>query len=192
MAETAKARVSYADYLAREVGNATRHEFHDGVVIAMAGGTPEHSFLVTRVLLALGNALAGGPCTLFESNLRLYLAAARRALYPDASIICGKLSRAEQDHDAATNPRVIVQVLSPTTEAYDRGEKFELYQTLPSFQEYLLVASQRVRIEVVRRDVGGTWRHEYFGPGESVHLASVDIAVGVDDVYQGWAELTGT
>src|SRR5262245_34789142 len=128
MAERALARVSYAEYSAREAESSVRHEFHDGAVIAMAGGTPEHSLLAARVLVALGRALSHGPYTLFESNLRIYVAPSRRALYPDASIVCGKLVRAEQDRDAVVNPRVIVEVLSPTTEAYDRGEKFELYQ----------------------------------------------------------------
>lgn len=192
MAETAKSRSTYAEYLAGEEASSQRHEFHDGTVVAMAGGTPEHSLLVARALVTLGNALAGGPCALFESNLRVYLAASRRALYPDASVVCGKLTRAEEDRDAATNPRVILEVLSPSTEAYDRGEKFELYQSLPSFQEYVLIASQRVRIEVVRRDVGGTWRHEYFGPGGHVQLASVNVMIEVDEVYSGWAELAGT
>jgi Uma2 family endonuclease len=91
--------------------------------------------------------------------------------------------------DAVVNPTLIVEVLSPSAEAYDRGSKFELYQTLPSFIEYLIVASQRVRVEVVRREPDGAWRHEYFSAGDSVPLSSIGVAVLVDDLYRGWAEV---
>jgi Uma2 family endonuclease len=181
--------ISYGEYLAAEARRDVKHEFHDGTVVAMAGGSPEHSLLCARLLLALGNALEAGNCRPFESNLRLYLPAARRGLYPDASVICGRLERDPVDPDAATNPTLIAEVLSPSTEAYDRGQKFELYQTLHSFTEYLLVASQRVRVEVVRREPDGAWRHEYFGAGDSVLLRSLGIAISVDDVYRGWADL---
>lgn len=189
MAAPAARRSSYSEYLAAEARSEVKHEFHDGTVVAMAGGSPEHSLLCARVLLVLGNALEGRTCRPFESNLRLYLPQVRRGLYPDASVVCGRLERDPVDPDGATNPTLIAEVLSPSTEAYDRGQKFELYQTLPSFTEYLLVASQRVRVEVVRREPDGAWRHEYFAPGDSVPLRSLGIEIGVDDVYRGWAEL---
>jgi Uma2 family endonuclease len=182
-------RISYGEYLVAEASGDVKHEFHDGTVVSMARGSPEHSLLCARLLLVLGNALEGGACRPFESNLRLYLPAVRRGLYPDASVVCGRLQRDPVDPDAATNPTLIAEVLSPSTEAYDRGEKFELYQTLPVFAEYLLVASQRVRVEVVRREPDGARRHDYYAAGDSVPLRSLAITIVVDDIYRGWAEI---
>lgn len=168
MAFAAAHSASYAEYLAAEKLAEVRHESHGGTIVAMAGGSPEHSLLIARMLVALGVALEGNPCQLFESNLRLHLSAVRRAL-PDVSVVV-VVVRAPEDSDAAVNLKLLVEVLSPSTEAYDRGEKFEIYQTLPSFEEYVLIASQRVRVEVVRREPDGGWRHAYFGPGDHVPL----------------------
>jgi Uma2 family endonuclease len=189
MAQPAHQRTSYAAYLEAEARSDRKHEFHDGVVVAMSGGTPRHSHLATRMIGALVSSLAGRPCRPFESNLRLYLPAVRRGLYPDASVVCGRLEHDPADPDAATNPTLIVEVLSPSTEACDRGEKLELYQTLASFQEYVLVASERLRVEVIRREADGSWRHEYYGTGDVVPLRSIDVSLRVDVLYDGWAEL---
>ncbi len=191
MAARAPELISYAEYLAAEERADGRHEFHDGVIVAMSGGTPAHSLLSARAVALLTNALAGKPCRTFEANLRLYLPDVRRALYPDASVICGRLERAARDPDAAINPTVIVEVLSPTTEGYDRGEKHDLYRTLPSFQEYVLISSERIRVEVMRREADGGWHHEYFGPGDTASLKFVDASISVDHLYDGWAELHG-
>ncbi len=189
MAARAPQVVSYPEYLVAEERAEVRHEYHDGAVVAMSGGTPEHSLLAANVVRMLGNALEGKPCRAFESNLRLHLPVVRRGLYPDASVICGRLEHAPADKDAAVNPTVIVEVLSPSSEGYDRGEKHDLYRTLASFQEYVLISSERVRVEVMRRDADGSWHHEYFGSGDAAPLKSIDVTLSVDALYDGWAEL---
>jgi len=109
--------------------------------------------------------------------------------YPDATVVCGKLSLDEEDPNAVTNPSVITEVLSVSTEGYDRGEKWSHYQLLASLREYVLVSSERVRVEVFRRVSGGEWTYSTHGPGEVVILPSLGVQLPVDALYEGWEEL---
>jgi len=175
-------RVSYAEYLAFERDAETKHEFIDGAVVAMAGGTPEHSRLAMNVGVALANALRGRRCSAFSSDLRVHVPATGRSTYPDVTVVCDERRTAEVDPDAIINPTLIVEVLSPTTEARDRGEKFSHYRRLESLREYVLVSQDDVRIEVFRRQ-GDIWALRDYGPGQSVELASLDVRLEVDVIY---------
>ena len=103
--------------------------------------------------------------------------------------ICGPLQLDAEDRNAATNPTVMVEVLSKGTEAYDRGEKWSHYRKLPSLREYVLVSSQRIAVEVFRRGVDGEWIYNSYGPGERASLPSIELDLAVDAIYSGWAEL---
>jgi Uma2 family endonuclease len=170
---------TFADYLALERESEVKHEFDAGEILAMSGGTARHSALAARVIVALGNTCPSG-CTVFTSDMRVRVAATGRATYPDVSMVCGPI---EYDPDDAarttiTNPALLVEVLSVTTEKGDRGNKWMHYQRIASLQEYVLV-SQEPRIEIFRRTPSGTW--EYFEVREgNVRLASgpaLDLAV---------------
>ena len=163
---------TFADYLALERDSDIKHEFDAGEILAMSGGTARHSALAVKVATALETTRPSG-CTVFQSDMRVRVAATGRATYPDASMICGPI---EYDPDDAarttiTNPVLIVEVLSVTTEKSDRGNKWLHYQRTPSLQEYVLV-SQEPRIEIFRRTASGTW--EYF----EVHEGTVRLASG--------------
>lgn len=176
--------MDYAEYLAFEQSSATKHEWIDGVVYAMSGGSPEHSRLQARVIVALTVALAGKPCAPFTSDLRVFVSAANRSTYPDVTVICDKVQPSENDPHAATNPTVLVEVLSPNSEADDRGEKWALYQRIPSLQHYVLVSQHRPRVEVYSRtDLG--WHYAEWLPGASFELAAVGASIAVDDIYAG-------
>ena len=123
-------RMSYVEYLAFEEASETKHEWIDGAVVAMSGGSPEHSRLQARMIVALTAALTGKPCAPFTSDLRVVVADAKRSTYPDVTVICDQIQQAEADPHAATNPTVHVEVLSPNSEADDRGEKWALYQRI--------------------------------------------------------------
>jgi len=157
MAELAPDRISYAEYLAAESASVTKHEYLRGEVYAMAGGTPTHAGLAMAVGVALSNALAGRSCRVFSSDLRVRVDETDLSTYPDVTVVCGRFESAEIDVDAATNPIVIVEVLSDSTEAYDRGEKFAHYRRLSSLREYLLVSQREPRLEVYSKNDAGAW-----------------------------------
>lgn len=158
-AEGSRHRYSFDDYLLYERDSRLKHEFIDGQILAMAGGTPRHSALASRVGAALESGRRAG-CVAFQSDLRVRVLATGRATYPDVSLICGPLERdpADPSGDTVTNPRVIVEVLSRTTEEDDRGDTWRDYQRVPSLQEYVLV-SQSPRVEVYRRVEGNRWEY---------------------------------
>jgi Uma2 family endonuclease len=170
---------TFADYLALERESETKHEFDAGEIAAMSGGTARHSALAVNVTVALMTARPSG-CTVFQSDMRVRVVATGRATYPDVSMVCGPI---EHDRDDAarttiTNPALLVEVLSVTTEKGDRGNKWMHYQQIPSLQEYVLV-SEEPRIEIFRRTASNTWEYVEVREG-TVRLASglaLDLAV---------------
>lgn len=176
--------VSYADYLERERTSATKLEWLDGVVYDMAGGTPDHAGLQLAVGGELRAQLRGRKCRVFSSDLKIRVLATGLATYPDLSVVCGRLEKDPEDDNAVTNPTVLVEVLSDSTEGYDRGEKFAHYRRIPSLKEYVLVSQGNPRIEVWRKNAAGKWELAEEGhAGESVPLASVECTLSVDEVY---------
>jgi Uma2 family endonuclease len=176
------ARMSYEAYLAFEREAASKHEYLRGMVLAMAGGTPEHARLASNLARLIGNAIVGRPCAVFSSDLRVRIVETDRSTYPDLTVVCGRLELAPDDDAAVVNPSVIVEILSDSTEADDRGEKFAHYRRLPSLRDYVLVAQKTQRIEVYRRE-GERWILTEHGPGTSFELSSLDARISVDEVY---------
>jgi len=186
MASTAERRWTYAEYLELERGSEVKHEFLDGAVVAMAGGTADHSLLGANVLVSLTNALRGTPCRVFTSDLRVRVPTSGLATYPDATVVCGPRDHHPEDANTATNPTLLVEVLSESTERYDRGEKFRHYRQLASLQTYVLVSQDSVHVEVFERQPDDSWRFvEASGLQSSVHLASLGIDLQLDDLYAG-------
>jgi Uma2 family endonuclease len=177
------AATRYAEYVAAEAASDVKHEYLRGEIFAMAGGTPEHGRLAANVIREIGKALGSRPRVVFTSDVRVRIYATDRATYPDVSVICGAIEKAPDDPDAIVNPVVIVEVLSDSTEASDRGEKFAHYRHLASLREYVLVSQQAARIEVYRREERG-WVLSEAGPGGAVRLASLDMNLSVDEVYR--------
>lgn len=176
-------RMTYAQYLDLERASEIKHEYLRGEIFAMAGGSPGHSRLAANVIGELRTALRGRPCAVFTSDARVRIEATDRATYPDVTVVCGRLETAPDDPDSIVNPVVIVEVLSDATEADDRGEKFAHYRRLGSLQEYLLVSQRAQRIEVYRRR-DDRWVLDEAGAGETLRLASIDVAISVDEVYR--------
>ena len=187
--EPALKRWTYAEYLAFEEASPEKHELCEGVVlpllVAMAGGTAAHADLSAQVLISLGRPLRGRPGRVYTSDLRVIVEQTSLATYPDVSVICGPIRPADLDSRAATNPTVLVEVLSPSTEAFDRGEKFAHYRQIPTLRDYVLVSSQRRAIEVFRRDEQGRWILSSAGPGERVSVESLGVDLVVDEIYEG-------
>jgi Uma2 family endonuclease len=180
--------MTYAEYLAFERASSDKHEFVDGEVFAMAGGTYAHSLVGANVIGALINALRGRSCRPLTSDMRVRTGDDVGA-YPDASVVCGAPMFSDESSDELRNPTVIIEVLSPSTEAYDRGDKFAHYQTIASLRDYVLVATSRARIEVYSREDDGAWTLRTYLAGASVVVPSIDVRLGVSEIYDG-AELT--
>jgi Uma2 family endonuclease len=178
-----RAHLSYPAYLAAEALSETRHEWIRGEILDMAGGSIEHAALSVAMASELRAALAGRPCRVFSSDLRVFVREAELATYPDVSVVCGRPECPPEDPHAIVDPRLLVEVLSDSTESHDRGEKFEAYRQLPSLGEYVLVSQRSPRIEVFRRQPGGRWELQEAGPGETLRLESLDIELSVDAIF---------
>lgn len=179
----------FEDFLAAEQDDEIRHEWLDGVVYAMAGGSVEHGRLATRMTALLSAKRVEG-CTVLSSDVMVYVRETNLATYPDGSVVCGSLDvervvrNGKVIGEAITNPTVLIEVLSESTESYDRGEKFAHYMRLPSLQAYVLVAQDRPRVEVFVRPEGrGHWGHHLAGAGEHITLLGQDLPV--DEIYAG-------
>jgi Uma2 family endonuclease len=175
---------SFDEYVDLDADSRVKHEFLDGLVWAMAGGSPEHAAVAAAVSAALSAELRGRPCRVFSSDLRVRVRATGLATYPDVTVICGKLELDPSDRRGQTvvNPRVVVEVLSPSTEVYDRGEKLAHYKRVESLEDIVLVAHDRRHIEVWHRE-GDSWSLELAHDGGIARLTSIDCALAVAEVY---------
>lgn len=164
---------SVEEYFQIEEQSDEKYEYWDGVLVplreplAMAGGSYEHGVIAANIVRAFGNRTLGGPCQVLGSDVRIKLARSTRYVYPDASIVCGQPQFDPKDrrHGTISNPRVLVEVLSPSTQAFDRNEKMQGYLQIESLEEYLMVSQSQPRIEGFFRQDGGTW---LFTPVEGV------------------------
>ena len=177
-------QMSYAEYVAAEQASPIRHEYLKGRIFSMAGGTTEHGALAAAITGELRASLRGRPCRVYSSDLRVRILETDLATYPDASVVCGKLETAPDDPNAVANPTLLVEVLSDSTEAYDRGAKAAHYRRIPSLKEYVLVAQDEKRIEVYRRSDRGGWELFEARSGARLELASLSIELDVDAVYE--------
>lgn len=175
MSAAARTAMTYAEYLAAERVSDVRHEYLRGQVFAMAGGTPEHGRLAASVIVLLG--------PVYTSDVRIRIEETDRSTYPDVSVVCGPRQTAQGDPDALVNPGVLVEVLSDSTEADDRGEKFAHYRRIPSLREYVLVSQRTPRIEVYRRD-GSEWILAEATSGGRAVIPSLGVELSVDEVYR--------
>jgi Uma2 family endonuclease len=152
------ARLSEAEYLEIERKAEFKSEFYDGEMFAMSGGTRWHSLISANVGRELGVALKGRGCVVFESNMRVKVEATGLYTYPDVSVACEEQRFVDDEVDTLLNPTLVVEVLSESTEKYDRGQKFQHYQLIASLKEYMLVSQHAARVELFVRESGGTWR----------------------------------
>jgi Uma2 family endonuclease len=177
-------RATYADYLDAERGSERRHEFFDGVIVAMAGGSDEHNAIASRFVSLFGVRLPRG-CRSYTSDQRFWIAATTRGRYSDGSIICGKPDHPPHDAQATTNPSVIVEVLSPSSAGDDDGDKRRDFQSLSSLQAYVLATQDARWVKVYRRTERGEWRAEpdVYRNGDSFDLPSLTRPIAVDEIY---------
>lgn len=191
MAEAvSRAKMTAEDYLVWEREQDRRHEFVDGEVVARAGSSPRHNAICAAVIGDLRATLRDSDCRVLTSDQRLSLASQNRYVYPDAIVVCGPLELQPGTRDVATNPRLLVEVLSTKTEANDRGSKWDGYRRLGSLEDYLLVSQRSPCVEHYHRLEDGSWRYTVAGPGQTVTVAGGAI-LEVDSLYDGVFDLPG-
>ena len=169
------------DYLVWETDQLERHEYLDGEVFAMAGAEDRHVTVSLNIAIALRQHLSGSPCRTYMSDMRLHVAAANSYFYPDVMVTCSA-----QDLASAmvkTEPKLLIEVLSPSTAAYDRGQKFSHYRSLPSLEEYVLIDLDTRATDVYRKGADGLWVLHPFARDESVSLASVALTLTPEQLF---------
>jgi Uma2 family endonuclease len=178
-----------AEYLAWEREQPERHHYVRGEVFAMAAGSARHNALGARVIARLDAAFGDGPCRAFTLDQRVAVREGEHYVYPDVTVVCGRLELAAGTKDTLVNPSVLVEVLSKGTASYDRGAKWDDYLQLPSLTDYLLVSQSSARIEHFQRD-DGEWRYRVALAGGRVTLTNGAV-LEVDAVFRGVFELEG-
>ena len=180
-------RYTWDEYMALEQASPVKHEYFDGEIFAMARGTPEHSQLSVRVTAELSAQLRGTPCVPYNSDLRVRVLATGLTTYPDASVVCGPLEYDPEDRNkhTVTNAAVVIEVLSPSTEEYDRGDKFTSFRRMPSLRHYVLVSYREPLIEVFSRTSADEWTRLEARTGASVGLPAIGCTLRVDAIFEG-------
>lgn len=184
---TARRHAAYTldEYLELEAYANVKHEFFDGQIYAMAGGTPEHGAMAMRVGASLVSQLAGRRCNVYSSDVRIRVSATGLDTYPDLSVVCGQEERDPRDRNALINPIVLVEVLSPSTAEYDRGDKLDHYKQIPSLREVALLHHECAQVEIWRRgDDSDRWTHHHFAASETADLTAIGCALVVDEIYR--------
>jgi len=179
-------RLTESEYLALERAAPFRSEYFDGEMFAMAGGSPMHSLIAANLIGEFRNKLKGGPCKAYTGDLRLKVEATGLLTYPDVSVVCGPLQFASGTDDTVVNPTLLIEVLSDSTEAYDRGEKFQHYRQMPSLKEYLLVSQRLPRIEQYGRRPNAEWALRVAeGKDAKLTLPALEITLELNEVFAG-------
>lgn len=174
------------EYLELERKSNYKSEFLEGQIYAMSGGSPKHAGISANIIKKIGNQLEDGPCHVYTSDLKVRTTANGLFAYPDVTVICGNMIFHDEEEDVIVNPTLLVEVLSRTTEAYDRGRKWAQYQSIASLQTYVLVSQNESRIEQFVRQPDDTWLlSTVAGMDKSIYLASIDCTLALSDVYKG-------
>jgi Uma2 family endonuclease len=185
MSSERKTHLRPEEYLALERKAGFRSEYLDGDMVAMSGGSREHNLIVTNIVRELSAQLKGRPCEVYPSNMRVKVSATGLYTYPDVVVVCGQPQFEDANVDTLTNPTVVMEILSDSTESYDRGAKFGHYRKIESLIEYLLVAQKEYRIEQYVRQPEGPWvRSEIRGSRGILHSPSLACSVNMAEIYE--------
>jgi Uma2 family endonuclease len=179
-------KLTMEQYLELERAATEKHEYVDGEMVAMAGGSPRHALITANIGGALRQALRGKGCLTFSPDVRVCAFWDKLIAYPDVSIVCGPPAYADEKRDTLTNPTVLVEVLSPSTMNYDRGEKAARYRQMPSVKEFLIVEQEAVSVEHYRRLPDGSWQIVIqHNPDDVLRLESIQCELLLSEIYEG-------
>ena len=181
-----KNKLTPEEYLEWESNALQKHEYYRGELFAMAGASVRHNVIAKNLMIGIGVRLQGKQCQPYGSDLRIHIPENTLFTYPDISIICRDIVEEETNDDYTIEPAVIIEILSPSTKGYDRGEKFRLYRDIPTLKEYILIDSESIAIEAFRINASGHWElEEYKSLNEVLPIPVVDITIPLHDIYEG-------
>lgn len=185
MATMPRPRLTPEEYLELERKAEYKSEYYDGEMFAMTGAGRAHNLIAGNVGSALHGQLRHRSCEVYSSDMRVRVSTTGIYTYADVVVVCGRPEFADNEMDSLVNPTVLVEVLSPSTEAYDRGRKFEHYRKIESLRQYLLVSPERVSVELFTRQAGGQWLlSSAAGLEEELDLESIECRLRVEDIYE--------
>lgn len=184
MSAVTKTKITEAEYLAKDEANGFRSEFYKGEMFAMAGGSASHNRIIENLSIRVGGKLWGSECQTLSSDQRVKVVATGLNTFPDFLIVCGKPEYTAAGKHTLTNPKILVEVLSPSNELYDRSTKFEHFKKIPTLSEYILVAQDRPFIESFVRQPDQTWLYRAFeGLDQEFQLASIGISLPMSEIF---------
>lgn len=184
-AQEIKAYLTPFDYLERERAAESKSDYINGHIVAKTGGNFRHNRISGNISMRIGMAHKGRPCVDFTSDMKVRIEKANQFRYPDASALCGDIDFYDDTQDSITNPQFIAEVLSPSTETFDRKDKFAMYRLIDSFTEYMLVSQDVYYVEVFRKDQEGKWAGQsYSSLADQIELTSLDITLTLGDLYE--------
>ena len=183
---TSTVRLTPEEYLTRERLAESKSEYVDGVVYAMAGGSPRHAVIQGNISSLVWISVRHGHCQMFSSDMKIWAQAANSYFYPDVSVVCGTPRYSDGVHqDAVENPKLTLEVLSPSTERFDRTRKFMMYRSIPSLEQYVLVAQDEPRVEVFTRDPRGFWVFTDYADLEAIaDFSAIVVQVPLAAIYE--------
>jgi Uma2 family endonuclease len=182
--EPQQLHMTLEEYLAYDRASEIKHEYYDGEVVALAGGTTAHNRLTLKMAMLLAEEIGWrGPCKVYASDMQV-LVAKKQYVYPDVVISCD-ISDHQETSDTLYSPRLIVEVLSPSPEAKDRGIKLDWYRAHPCVHEYILINTRFQLVEIYQRNDNDSWTYHTYGAGKMIELANLDLHISVDALYEG-------
>jgi Uma2 family endonuclease len=174
------------EYLEMEKDSLEKHEYYKGEIFAMAGAGTRHNVIFKNIFGNLFIGLKGKRCQPYGSDFRVHIPENTLFTYPDISIYCGDVTISKEDEDTATGPTAIIEILSPSTKNYDRGEKFMLYRGIPALKEYILVDSESIHVEHFSLNKEGLWQlKEHNTPEEKIVIETLNVQLPLEDIYEG-------
>ena len=185
MAAPVLKHISSSDYLELERSSKDKHELFQGKIVAMVGASIQHNEIVSNLIIKIGNFLNGKGCRIYTSDLRVHVPTSDSFTYPDATIICGKPEMVDDKQDTIKNPTVIIEVMSPTTEQYDRGTKFFYYMQIPVLKEYILIDSTKIFAQTITKQADNSWKFEELkNENDQLTFTSIAHQISLKEIYE--------
>ncbi|MCA9889494.1 MAG: Uma2 family endonuclease [Anaerolineae bacterium] len=182
--EPVKRKWTVEEYLVYEQETGIKHEYIDGDIYAMSGGSGDHALIMMNCGIEIGSQLRGSSCRAYSSELKVKISETK-FVYPDLSVVCGEAKYADEQRNILTNPTLVVEVISPTSASYDRGDKLDYYQSVPSIMTYLILEQEAAKAHLYTRE-GEKWLFQsFFGLEAVIPLEAINCRLSLDEVYRG-------
>jgi len=187
-----KRKYTIEEYLEMEKESDLKHEYYRGEIFAMSGPKVQHNIIAGNIFGDLKNKLKGSRCRPFSSDQRIHIPSNTLFTYPDISVVCGEINTLNNDKWNILNPCVLIEILSPSTRSYDRGEKFWFYRAIQTLKEYVIVDSENIQLEIFRVNERGHWElEEYTNTRDKLFVKTIDVYIELTEIYEGTELLQG-